>query len=72
MTWPRSMLLQFSSNQRFASPARRSFRVTILSNNIGEKNMEQTMKTKRYGGRLEQDCGGGRGRWREIRKGVEC
>ena len=34
--------------------------------------MEQTMKTKRYSDRLEQDCGGGRGRWREIRKGVEC
>ena len=37
----KSMLHQLPSNQPFVRLARRSFRVTTLSNNIGEKNMGQ-------------------------------
>ena len=61
------MLHQLPSNQRFVRLVSRSFRVTTLSNNIGEKNMGRN-----NGARLEQDCGGGRGRWRETQRGVEC
>ena len=41
ITWPRTPLHHLTSNQRFAHFARRSFRVTIRSNNIGEKSMER-------------------------------
>ena len=41
ITWPRSMLHHLPSNQRFAHVPRRNFRVTVYSNNIGEKSMER-------------------------------
>ena len=68
----RSMLSKFRSNQRFVLLVNKSSQDTALSNNIGERNMELSNETQWYGSRLEQDCGGRRGRWwktEEVTKG---